>query len=143
MPSEQIKNFRMILYNIPFVNAANDNARPNSANIRYNSALFFGNTIMSEPLLSEKLNLETARMPWQESQTHFARGAAVYVGSGLDLIAVAKMMAEDDSATLGALMQQGRFGLVSEAQARQFLADNQEMWTVVVAPWVLVQPCAD
>ena len=41
------------------------------------------------------------------------------------------------------LIQQGQFGVVSEAQARQFLADNQAMWAVVVAPWVLVQPCQD
>lgn len=96
---------------------------------------------MSEPLLGDKLNLETARMPWQELQTHFARGAAVYVSEELDLIAVAAMMAEDDSTALGALMQQGKFGVVSENQARRFLDDNQLMWTVVVAPWVLVQPC--
>ncbi|MDO5639932.1 MAG: DUF2288 domain-containing protein [Neisseria sp.] len=97
---------------------------------------------MSEPLLDDKLNLETARIHWQELQPHFARGAAVYVSPELDLIAVAKMTADDDSATLGVLMQQGKFGVVSEAQARQFLADNQAMWAVVVAPWVLVQPCS-
>ena len=52
-------------------------------------------------------------------------------------------MADDDSATHAKLIQQGQFGVVSEAQARQFLADNQAMWAVVVAPWVLVQPCQD
>ena len=86
---------------------------------------------MAEALLHDKLNLETARIHWQELQPHFARGAAVYVDSHLDLIGIAK------------LMQQGQFGVVSEAQARQFLADNQAMWAVVVAPWVLVQPCQD
>ncbi|MDO1510353.1 MULTISPECIES: DUF2288 domain-containing protein [unclassified Neisseria] len=97
---------------------------------------------MSEPLLNDKLNLETARINWQELQPHFARGAAVYVSPDLDLIDIARRMADDDSTTLSALMRQGKFGLVSEAQARQFLADNQDMWAVVVAPWVLVQPCA-
>ncbi|UOO82449.1 DUF2288 domain-containing protein [Uruburuella testudinis] len=98
---------------------------------------------MPELMLDDKLNLETARIGWQELQPHFARGAAVYVADDLDLISVAKMMADDDSATLAGLMQQGKFGVVSEAQAQQFLAANQAMWAVVVAPWVLVQPCAE
>lgn len=98
---------------------------------------------MSEPLLSDKLNLETARISWLELQPHFARGAAVYVAKDLDLIGIAKMMADDNSAALAELMQQGRFGVVTENQARQFLDDNQDMWAVVVAPWVLVQPCRD
>ena len=33
---------------------------------------------MAEALLHDKLNLETARIHWQELQPHFARGAAVY-----------------------------------------------------------------
>lgn len=94
---------------------------------------------MSEPYLQEKLNLETARIAWQELQPHFARGAAVFVDAGLDLLTVAKWMAEDNSAEIGKLMQQQQFGVVSE-QAHEFLRNNQEMWALVVAPWVLVQP---
>lgn len=94
-------------------------------------------------LLNEKLNLETARIPWQELQPHFARGAAVYVSTDLDLVETARMVADDNAAELGRLMQAGRFGLVSEEQARRFFAANQEMWAVVVAPWVLVQPYTD
>ncbi|WP_312267681.1 DUF2288 domain-containing protein [Neisseria sp.] len=95
---------------------------------------------MSEPYLQEKLNLETARIAWQELQPHFARGAAVFVDAGLDLLTVAKWMAEDNSAEIGKLMQQQQFGVVSEEQAHEFLRNNQEMWALVVAPWVLVQP---
>ncbi len=96
---------------------------------------------MSEPLLQEKLNTETARIRWQDLQPHFARGAAVYVAPDLDLITIAKQMADDDTAALAPLMAQGKFGVVSEDQARTFLAADQTMWAVVVAPWVLVQPC--
>ncbi|ASK26884.1 DUF2288 domain-containing protein [Neisseria chenwenguii] len=96
---------------------------------------------MTAPLLSEKLNAETARIRWQELQIHFARGAAVYVSPDLDLVETAKHMADDNTAALSALMEAGKFGLVTETQAREFLADNREMWAVVVAPWVLVQPC--
>lgn len=91
--------------------------------------------------LNDKLNLETARISWQELQPHFARGAAVWVSPDLDLIDTARLMAEDNSSEIARLMQQQRFGLVSEEQAKAFLAANQAMWAVVVAPWVLVQPC--
>ena len=37
-------------------------------------------------------------------------------------------------------MAEGKFGMVSEAQAAVFWVENREMWAVVVAPWVLVQP---
>lgn len=98
---------------------------------------------MNQPLLHEKLNTETARIAWEELQPHFARGAAVYVAPDLDLVETARHMAEDRTAELAPLMEQGKFGVVSEDQARAFLAANQEMWAVVVAPWVLVQPCRD
>lgn len=98
---------------------------------------------MSEPLLNEKLNTETARIAWSELQPHFARGAAVYVAPQLDLIEIARHMAEDHAAQLQPLMEQGLFGMVSEDQARRFVADNQDMWAVVVAPWVLVQPVTE
>ncbi|MCF7530459.1 DUF2288 domain-containing protein [Neisseria lisongii] len=95
---------------------------------------------MSAELLNEKLNLETAKIDWQALQPHFARGAAVYVAPDLDLVAVARYVADDCAAALSPLMEEGKFQLVSDEQARAFWADNQEMWAVVVAPWVLVQP---
>ncbi|MGB4881773.1 MAG: DUF2288 domain-containing protein [Neisseria sp.] len=96
---------------------------------------------MTEPHLSDKLNLETARIEWQELQPHFARGAAVYISPDLDLLSVANLVADDNSSVIATLMQQNKFGMVTEELARTFLANNQAMWAVVVAPWVLVQPC--
>ncbi|WP_274572717.1 DUF2288 domain-containing protein [Neisseria leonii] len=95
---------------------------------------------MTEPLLNEKLNAETARIAWRELQTHFARGAAVYVAPELDLIATARLVADDNGEAVHKLMAQGLFGPVSETQARTFWENDQEMWAVVVAPWVLMQP---
>lgn len=95
---------------------------------------------MSDELLNDKLNAETARIAWSELEVHFARGAAVYIDPSLDLIATARLIADDDSATVGKLMQQGLMGLVSEQQAARFSREQQEMWALVVAPWVLVQP---
>lgn len=95
---------------------------------------------MSEPYLNDKLNLETARIAWADLQVHFARGAAVYVAPELDLVAVARLVVDDDGREIARLMAEGKFGMVSEAQAAVFWAENREMWAVVVAPWVLVQP---
>lgn len=95
---------------------------------------------MSEPYLNDKLNLETARIAWTDLQVHFARGAAVYAAPELDLVAVARLVADDDGREIARLMAEGKFGMVSEAQAAAFWAENREMWAVVVAPWVLVQP---
>lgn len=94
-----------------------------------------------QAILADKLNLETAKIAWHELQGHFARGAAIYVDPSLDLIGVAKLMAEDDSATIDKLMKQGQLGLVTETQAHDFFNHNTMMWAVVIAPWVLVQPC--
>ena len=98
---------------------------------------------MSIPLLNEKLNTETARISWEELQPHFARGAAVYAKDALGGITGDRHVAEDEAAPLKQWMEQGKFGAISDDMARTFLADKQEMWAVVVAPWGLVQPCKD
>ena len=54
---------------------------------------------MTEPLLNDKLNLETARIAWADLQSHFARGAAVYVSPDVDLIAAARLVADDAQMT--------------------------------------------
>ena len=96
---------------------------------------------MTEPRLNDKLNLETARIHWKELQPHFARGAAVYVSPDLDLLAVANLVATDDSASIATLMQANKFGVVTAELAQAFTSSNQAMWAVVIVPWVLVQPC--
>ena len=39
----------------------------------------------------QELHLETARINWQELETHFARGVVIRVDSDLDLIEVASL----------------------------------------------------
>ena len=51
----------------------------------------------------------------------------VFVDNSLDLIDTARLMADNNSHEIGKLMAEGKFGLVTEQQARQFLAHNQEM----------------
>ena len=96
---------------------------------------------MSEPIeiLRAKLNGETAKVSWTEMQRHHARGVVVRVASELDLIDVAVAMAQDDGAAVGRWMQAGQLGKVGDEQARDWLARGPVLWSVVVAPWVLVQ----
>ena len=91
--------------------------------------------------LRTRLNHETARIDWAELQPHFARGTTVYVAPGLDLVEVACQFADDNAAEIQRLMSDQRVALVSERQAGDWAGSNQTMWAVVVAPWVLVQPC--
>ncbi len=96
--------------------------------------------ILDQLSVTEKLNMETAQMPWHELQTHFARGSAVYVAADLDLLQIAQYVSEDNAEALQRYNQEQRFGLVTEALAQAWFDKNQMMWACVVAPWVLVQP---
>lgn len=92
-----------------------------------------------QEILRAKLNGETAKIGWAEMQRHHARGVVVRVAGELDLVGVALAMAQDDGAAVGRWMQAGQLGKVSDEQARDWLARDPVLWSVVVAPWVLVQ----
>jgi hypothetical protein len=91
-------------------------------------------------LLHDRLNRETARLQWHELLPHFASGNVVAVDSSLDLIDVAVRMSLDEAALIGKWIEDGLFGRVSDAQASVWLNDDPALWTVIVKPWVLVQP---
>ena len=93
----------------------------------------------STEILHAKLNGETARVAWVELQRHHARGVVVQVATELDLIEVAVAMARDDGAAISCWMQAGQVGKLSDDTARDWLARDPDLWSVVVAPWVLVQ----
>ena len=100
---------------------------------------------MSDPsadrdILKAKLNQETAKANWKELQPFFARGQTVYVAPELDLIEVALAFAEDQADTLSLWRDKGQVDKVTDAQAGQWFEADQALWTVVVMPWVLVQP---
>ena len=96
---------------------------------------------MNEPIeiLRAKLNGETAKVAWAELQRHHARGVVVRVASELDLIDVAVAMAQDDGAAVSQWMHAGQLQKPNDDQARDWLARDPDLWSVVVAPWVLVQ----
>lgn len=91
-------------------------------------------------LLHDRLNRETARLHWHELLPHFASGNVVAVDARLDLIDVAVRMSLDEAAQIKQWMEAGLFKRVSDAQASTWLHDDPALWTVIVKPWILVQP---
>lgn len=92
--------------------------------------------------LEARLNRETGRIRWTELQPFFAGGRTVHVSRELDLVRVARAFIEDDSETVRSWRDEGRIDAVAPEQARQWYDRDAELWAVVVAPWVLVQPAA-
>jgi hypothetical protein len=89
--------------------------------------------------LRQKVNRETARVPWSELMRHFASGNVVWIGDGLDLVEVAVRIAHDDKASITQWMGAGQLAKVSDEQAHEWLAADTELWACVVSPFILVQ----
>ena len=87
-----------------------------------------------------KLNHECALMPWAEVQRFFAAGMMIYVQRPLDLLEASAEISLDNSALLNQWMSAGLVGRVSDEQATQWQATDMNLWSVVVAPWIFVQP---
>ncbi|NTV88270.1 MAG: DUF2288 domain-containing protein [Burkholderiaceae bacterium] len=90
-------------------------------------------------ILRAKLNLETAPLAWPELERHFARGSVIKVAPGMDLVDAALQVAENNAATVQEWLEDGRIARAELADAEDWHARQPMFWTVVVAPWVLVQ----
>lgn len=89
--------------------------------------------------LLAKLHSETAKIRWHELQRFFAQGSVMLVNDGVDMIELAAMMAQDDADALQLLIDAGKVSPPTNDQARAWHALDRELWSVVVAPFVLVQ----
>ncbi len=94
---------------------------------------------MDEEQLRAEFHQQTAQISWHELQTHFAHGAVVIVNSELNLVEVALQLQRDNKAQFEQWIADGDISAVSDEQAQQLFDDNPRVWTVVAAPWVLVQ----
>lgn len=94
-------------------------------------------------LQRNKINQETAKMPWHELQRFFAKGDVLFVDASEDLVNVAELMANDDLTAIQVLMDKHKLHPVSDEQAQTWYANNALLWTVVIKPWLLVQPIGD
>lgn len=86
-----------------------------------------------------RLNLETARISWRELEKFHARGQVVQVAQGMDLVEVGAALIEDDSPRVKDWLAQGVMGGVADADAHRWHHEDTQVWSLVVAPWVLVQ----
>jgi len=89
--------------------------------------------------LAQKLNLETGQLSWQELQTFFARGIVIVVEKEHDLITTAKLLHDDNKAIIEELIESGDLIRANDDHARDWLSREPLFWSVVIAPWVLVQ----
>ena len=87
----------------------------------------------------QRINLETARIGWQELQRYFAMGVLIVVERELDLVSIASAFIDDDSNQIQSLMSQGNVRKAGTGDAKRWEQLYTEFWAVVVAPWVLVQ----
>ncbi|MBO0611937.1 DUF2288 domain-containing protein [Thiothrix fructosivorans] len=97
---------------------------------------------MEEELLplKDRLNLETARITWSELERYFASGKVIHVAATLDLIEVATSIAEDNAAAVKQWMEAQQVDVLNDATTLQWVEQQPDnLWAVVLAPWVLVQ----
>ncbi len=89
--------------------------------------------------LKAKLNLETARIPWEALQQHFAAGMLVNVSPKLDLVDVGFQLSQDNKTQFETWLANGDLQPVSDQQARIWYHQKANLWSLVIKPWVLVQ----
>lgn len=87
----------------------------------------------------QKLHSETALIRWHDLQRFFAQGVVIVVGESLNLVETAALFAEDQVDDISALLNAEFIAYPENDQARAWYKDNVELWSVVVAPYVLVQ----
>ena len=91
------------------------------------------------PSVYDLLNAQTGKAQWYELEKHFARGVLLWVDRSLDLIEVAGRLVQDHSETVNELRQAGLLCRVRDDDALRWQKADTVFWTVVVAPWVLIQ----
>ena len=89
--------------------------------------------------LQQALNLQTAQINWIELQRQFAGGRLILVSSKLDLIKTAMKFVRDDKESIENWIEAGQIHPASDDDARDWNEKQADFWSVVVAPWVLVQ----
>lgn len=65
----------------------------------------------------EKVNLETAKIPWSELQRFFAKGEAVWISSDLDLVEVGYQFSIDNKIEIQKWLENKQLELVTDEQA--------------------------
>lgn len=93
----------------------------------------------SDEELRAHLHGETSKLPWVDLEKHFARGVIFKVAKGTDILDVAIVMSRDDKDTLEKWINDGKVSGAEIKDAKKWHESDASLWTVVIAPWVLVQ----
>ena len=96
-------------------------------------------SLQSDEELRAHLHGETAKLPWTELEKYFARGILFKVAKGLDILDVAIVMSRDNKDSLKEWLDDKKVTSADIADAKKWHDASASLWTVVVAPFVLVQ----
>ncbi|WP_281646509.1 DUF2288 domain-containing protein [Parendozoicomonas sp. Alg238-R29] len=88
---------------------------------------------------AEKLNLETAKIPWNELQRLYAQGVVLVISPNIDLVTVASAFVDDLAEQVKVWLESGDIRKSTDDDARTWHEQDITMWAVAAAPWVLVQ----
>ena len=85
------------------------------------------------------LNGQTGKLGWPELEKHFARGVVIKVDPAMDLIETGAAFVQDNKQQIEAWMNDGKVSRADDNDALDWSKHKPVFWSVVVAPWVLVQ----
>jgi hypothetical protein len=89
--------------------------------------------------LTRQLVAQTAPLNWSDLARQYASGRLLGVARSLDLIVVGKAMHHDDSDQLVAWLKNKLVYTIDERQAIKWQRIDACFWTVVIAPFVVIQ----
>lgn len=96
-------------------------------------------SLQTDEELRAHLHGETSKLPWSELEKHFARGVVIKVEKGLDILDVAIVIARDDKESLKTWLDDKKVMTAEIEDAKQWHDASASLWSVVVAPFILVQ----
>ena len=96
-------------------------------------------SLQTDEELRAHLHGETSKLPWSELEKHFARGVVFKVEKGLDILDVAIVIARDDKDSLKTWIDDQKVMAVETDDAKKWHESSASLWSVVVAPFILVQ----
>ena len=82
---------------------------------------------------------QTAQIHWSELERFFAAGQVLSVDTQLDLIEVAVAVTQDQAEQVQQWVETGLLNPVTDQQAQEWHSSDPKLWSVVTAPWILVQ----
>lgn len=95
---------------------------------------------LSRDELLARLNAETGKIEWSWLKPHAKSGAVIVLDERCDLVDVAASIAEDDGKRIRELMQGNQLRKPGAEELEYWEQNNSQFWSVVVAPFVLIQP---